>query len=72
MFRFAREYVRALPDECGVFLAGLTAPPEPFVPDEQKGHPVYLFAIVGLADDAAHSELVAPIRGALATRCSIS
>ena len=65
VFRFAREYVRALPDECGVFLAGLTAPPEPFVPDEQKGQPVYLFAIVGLANDAAHSELVAPIRDAV-------
>ena len=65
LFRFAREYVRALPDECGVFLAGLTAPPEPFVPDEQKGQPVYLFAIVGLADDAAHSELVVPIRDAV-------
>ena len=36
MFQFAREYVRTLPDECGVFLAGLTAPPEPFVPDEQR------------------------------------
>lgn len=65
LFRFAREYVRTLPDECGVFLAGLTAPPEPFVPDEQKGQPVYLFAIVGLADEAAHSDLVAPVRDAV-------
>ena len=54
MLRFAREYVRTLPDECGVFLAGLSAPPEPFVPDQDKGQPVYLFAIVGLADDAGH------------------
>jgi FAD/FMN-containing dehydrogenase len=66
MFRFAREYVRTLPDECGVFLAGLSAPPEPFVPDEHKGQPVYLFAIVGLADEAAHSDLVAPVRTAVA------
>jgi FAD/FMN-containing dehydrogenase len=66
MFRFAREYVRTLPDECGVFLAGLSAPPEPFVPDEHKGQPVYLFAIVGLADEAAHSDLVAPVRNAVA------
>ena len=65
VFRFAREYVRTLPDECGVFLAGLTAPPEPFVPDAHNGQPVYLFAIVGLADDAAHSELVAPVRDAV-------
>ena len=66
VFRFAREYVRTLPDECGAFLAGLTAPPEPFVPDEQKGQPVYLLAIVGLADDAAHGQLVAPVRDAVA------
>ncbi len=66
MFRFAREFVRGLPDECGVFLAGLTAPPEPFVPDEHKGQPVYLFAIVGLGDDAAYGELVAPVRDAVA------
>ena len=32
LFRFARDYVEGLPDECGVFLAGLSAPPEPFVP----------------------------------------
>lgn len=65
MFRFAREYVRTLPDDCGVFLAGLSAPPEPFVPDAHKGQPVYLFAIVGLGDDAAHSELIAPVRDAV-------
>ncbi len=65
LFRFAREYVRTLPDECGVFLAGLSAPPEPFVPDEHKGQPMYLFAIVGLADEAAHGSLVAPVRDAV-------
>ncbi len=65
VFRFAREYVRTLPDECGVFLAGLNAPPEPFVPDEHRGQPVYLFAIVGLTDEVAHRELVAPVRDAV-------
>ncbi len=66
MFRFAREYVRGLPTECGVFLAGLSAPPEPFVPDAQKGQPVYLLAIVGLSEESAHRELVGPIRDAVA------
>ena len=27
VFRFARDYVRDLPDDCAVFLAGLSAPP---------------------------------------------
>ncbi len=48
MFRFAREFVRGVPDECGVFLAGLSAPPEPFVPEDFNSQPVYVFVIVGL------------------------
>ena len=34
------------PDECGVFLAGLSAPPAPFVPEEHHLAPVYAFVIV--------------------------
>ncbi len=65
VFRFAREYVKGLPDECGVFLAGLSAPPEPFVPPEHHGAPVYAFAIVGLADAESHAGLLEPVRAAL-------
>ncbi len=65
LFRFARDYVPTLPDECGVFLAGLSAPPAPFVPEHLHFTPVFAIAIVGLRDDAAHAELVAPIRAAL-------
>ena len=55
MFRFAREYVKDLPDDCGVFLAGLSAPPEPFVPEEHHLAPVYAFVIVGFGDAEAHA-----------------
>ena len=41
LFRFAREFVRDLPDECGAFLAGLSAPPAPFVPARAALHPAY-------------------------------
>jgi FAD/FMN-containing dehydrogenase len=34
LFRFARDYIRDLPDDCGAFLAMLSAPPAPFVPTE--------------------------------------
>ena len=34
LFRFARDFVRDLPDDCVAFLAGLSAPPQPFVPQE--------------------------------------
>jgi FAD/FMN-containing dehydrogenase len=65
LFRFARDYVRDLPDECGVFLAGMNAPPEPFVPEELHFAPVYAIAVVGLTDEATHAKLIAPITEAL-------
>jgi FAD/FMN-containing dehydrogenase len=64
LFRFARDYVEQLPDECGVFMAGLSAPPEPFVPEEHQLAPVYAFAIVGLGDPEAHAALIEPVRQA--------
>lgn len=65
LFRFAREFVRDLPDECGVFLAGLSAPPEPFVPTELHFAPAYALVVVGFGDDVAHAALIAPIKEAL-------
>ena len=65
LFRFAREFVRDLPDECGAFLAGMSAPPEPFVPAELHFTPMYGLAVVGFGEEAAHAELIAPVRRAL-------
>ena len=65
LFRFAREYVKDLPDDCGVFMAGLSAPPEPFVPEEHHLAPVYAFLIVGFGDPESHAALVQPVRNAL-------
>src|SRR5207244_23962 len=65
LFRFAREFVETLPDECGVFLAGLSAPPEPFVPAELHFTPAFALAVVGLGDEAAHADLLSPIKAAL-------
>lgn len=65
VFRFAREYVKELPDECGVFMAGLSAPPEPFVPEEHHLAPVYALLIVGFGDAESHAALVEPVRAAL-------
>ena len=66
VLRFARQYVKDLPDDCGVFLAGLSAPPEPFVPKEHHLAPVYAFVIVGFGDAAAHAGLIEPVREAVA------
>ena len=48
-----------------MFLAGLSAPPAPFVPAELHFTPAFALAVVGLGDDAAHAKLIAPIKEAL-------
>jgi FAD/FMN-containing dehydrogenase len=65
LFRFARDYLPTLPDECGAFLAGLSAPPAPFVPEDQHFTPKFAIAIVGLGDEAAHAALIAPVKAAI-------
>jgi FAD/FMN-containing dehydrogenase len=65
LFRFAREYVKELPDDCGVFMAGLSAPPEAFVPEEHHLAPVYALAIVGFGDAETHAGLIEPVRQAV-------
>ena len=45
--------------------AGLSAPPEPFVPEEHQLAPVYAFAIVGFGDAESHAELMQPVREAI-------
>jgi FAD/FMN-containing dehydrogenase len=65
MFRFAREFVRDLPADCAVFLAGLSAPPAPFVPPELHFTPAYGLLVVGFGDEESHAQLIAPIKKAL-------
>ncbi len=65
MLRFARDFVGGVPDDCGVFIAGVSAPPAPFVPEQLHFTPAYALAVVGFGDDAAHREVIAPITQAL-------
>ncbi|HEY1988272.1 MAG TPA: FAD-binding oxidoreductase [Acidimicrobiales bacterium] len=65
MFRFARDFVETLPDACGVFMAGLSAPPEPFVPEDLHFSPVFGLVVVGFGDEAEHARLIEPIQQAL-------
>ncbi len=65
LFRFAREYVRSAPADYGVFLAGLSAPPAPFVPEELHFTPAFGLLVVGLGDADAHGAVIAPITAAL-------
>jgi FAD/FMN-containing dehydrogenase len=65
LFRFARDFVENLPDECGVFLAGLSLPPEPFVPEELHFSPAFALVVVGFGDEHDHAELIEPIKRTL-------
>src|SRR6266702_6159968 len=65
LFRFARQYVRTVPGDYGIFLAGLSAPPAPFVPEQLHFAPSFGLLVVGLGDREAHAEVIAPITSAL-------
>ena len=45
-----------------MFLAGLSAPPEPFVPEELQLSPVFGLVVVGLGDAETHQRLIGPIK----------
>ncbi|MGZ3234219.1 MAG: FAD-binding oxidoreductase [Croceibacterium sp.] len=64
--RFAREYVTTLPAEAIAFLAiGLSAPPEPFVPEQHRFLPGHALLVVGYGSAEEHKAIVAPIRKAV-------
>lgn len=58
--RHARTPLAALPDEYGTFVAGMSAPPAPFVPAEFRGTPGFVVAVVNWGDAAEHAAAVAP------------
>ena len=64
--RFARDFVETLPTEATAFLAiGLSAPPEPFVPEQYRFLPGHALLVVGFGSAAAHAAIVAPISKAV-------
>ena len=65
LFRFARDYVEDLPEACGVFMAGLSAPPEPFVPEDLHLSPAFALVVVGFGDAEDHAQLIEPIKQSL-------
>jgi FAD/FMN-containing dehydrogenase len=68
LLRFAREFRRGLPRDAAMFIGGLNAPPEPFVPEEYRFQPGYALAVVGFGSPGAHAQLIAPVRDALSAR----
>jgi FAD/FMN-containing dehydrogenase len=60
--RAYRDFMAAAPDEVGGALAFLTAPPEPFVPEEARGKPVVGIVATYAGDPADGERVLAPLR----------
>ena len=63
--RFARDFAKTLPSGAASFLAiGLSAPPEPFVPEEHRLRTGHALLVVGFGSPEEHQAIVAPVRSA--------
>jgi FAD/FMN-containing dehydrogenase len=60
--RAYRDFMRTAPDEIGGALAFLTAPPEPFVPEQARGKPICAIIASYAGDLADAEEALAPLR----------
>jgi hypothetical protein len=65
VLRLAREIIATLPQELNILIAGLNAPPAPFVPQEHHLRAGYALVVAGFGDAGGHDEVVARIRQAL-------
>jgi FAD/FMN-containing dehydrogenase len=59
---FARDHLRSLPPEMGALIGGMSAPPEPFVPEEFHFRPGFAVLVVSWGSPEEHGEAVAPLR----------
>jgi hypothetical protein len=63
--KFSRDFVRDLPENNAGFIAGLSAPPAPFVPEQYQLAPGFALAVVGFGSAEEHARVVQPIRDSL-------
>jgi FAD binding domain len=65
MLRFSRDFIKTIPSDMGKFIAGLNAPPAPFVPEEHRLVPGFALVLVGLGTEEEFAEVVKPVRETL-------
>ncbi len=63
VLRFLREFAPAAPDELGIAIVAMLAPPMPFLPAERYGTPVLGLVPVWSGDLAEGARVLAPLRG---------
>lgn len=62
VLRLARDLFAELSTDVNIIIAGVNAPPEPFVPEEHRGAPGYVLLVTGFAADDEHAQVVQRIR----------
>lgn len=65
MLRMAREMIPGLPPTINVIIAGLHAPPAPFVPEQHRLQPGYALMIVGFGSADEHAATLQSLRDGL-------
>jgi FAD/FMN-containing dehydrogenase len=65
VLRLAREIIATLPRELNIIIAGLNAPPAPFVPGQHHHQPGYALIAAGFGSAGQHEQVLARIRQAL-------
>ena len=65
VLRLAREIIAALPRELNIIIAGLNAPPAPFVPEQHHHQPGYALVVAGFGSARQHRQVMTCIREAL-------
>lgn len=65
LLQLARDVVGSLPPEVNVVIAGLNAPPEPFVPEQHQLQPGYALIVTGFGSADEHEPVVARLREGL-------
>ena len=62
VLRFLREFAPGAPDELGIAIVAMLAPPMPFLPAERYGTPVFGLLPVWCGDIAEGTRVLAPLR----------
>ena len=65
VLRLAREIIATLPRELNILVAGMNAPPAPFVPGQHHHQPGYALVVAGFGSAGQHQQVLARIRQAL-------
>jgi hypothetical protein len=65
VLRLAREVIATSPGDVSIILAGVNAPPEPFVPEQHRLAPGYALMVTGFGSAEEHALVAARIREAL-------